>query len=112
MKSCKTFYAEIHLGLKNLDTDYIVHSQQIRNYIQKFCNEVGLCVSVTHTEYVYTNGCEPGLIIRLINYPRFPKRSGDILDIAFNLAGQLKILAGQKRVSIITPVRTYTIGDI
>jgi hypothetical protein len=41
------------------------------DYARQYCDEHGLCVTVTPTIYVYTGGQEVGLAVGLINYPRF-----------------------------------------
>ena len=35
--------------------------------------EKGACVNVVDTEYIYKYGCEKGVVVEFINYPRFPK---------------------------------------
>lgn len=45
--------------------------QRIKDCCLDYCSRVGLCVTVTPTSYVYTNGQEEGAIIGLINYPKF-----------------------------------------
>ena len=37
-------------------------------YYQKYCDEVGLCVTVTDTWFIYKDGNEPGLIIGFISF--------------------------------------------
>ncbi len=44
------------------------------------CDAVGLCVTVTATSYIYTGGEEAGVIVGLINYPRFPSEPADAPD--------------------------------
>lgn len=43
---------------------------EARDLCRAFCDEEGLCVTVTPTTYVYTGGEEDGVIVGLINYPR------------------------------------------
>lgn len=52
---------------------------------REFCLR-GLCVSITEADFVFTGGMESGVRIGLINYPRFPKLSHDIADVAIELA--------------------------
>jgi len=40
--------------------------------VERYCNDVGLCVTLTETVYVFTGGQEPGWCVGLRNYPRFP----------------------------------------
>jgi hypothetical protein len=39
---------------------------------REFCDELGWCVTVTPTTYVYKGGEEAGFIVGAINYARFP----------------------------------------
>lgn len=77
---------------------------------KKYCNEVGLCVTVSKTEFVYTQGMESGVIVRLINYPRFPTIDFlSILDKGKLLAYKLIEGLYQGSATIITPYKTYWI---
>lgn len=72
-----------------------------------FCDEEGLCVTVTPTAYVYTGGEEAGVIVGLINYPRFPSEPNDILATAKLLALELMAKLEQESVSVQTPDETH-----
>lgn len=76
--------------------DYKLLAEESRN----FCDEIGLCVTVTPTKYIYTNGEEDGSIIGLINYGRFPKSEKDVWNLAENLAKRLKVAANQTSFTI------------
>jgi hypothetical protein len=76
------------------------------NVCGAYCDDVGLCVTVTLTDYVYTKGCEGGLIIGLINYPRFPAEPAQIEETAFALGALLRDAMGQESFAIQTPVAT------
>jgi len=73
----------------------------------QYCNSVGLCVTVTPTEYVYTYGRESGVIIGLMNYPRFPTTLEELEKIACKLA-EWHLIPGlaQGSFSVVTPSRT------
>lgn len=45
---------------------------EAKKEIRSYCYEVGLCVTVTPTDFIYTGGEESGFVIGLVNYPRFP----------------------------------------
>lgn len=45
---------------------------QARQICREHCFDVGLCVTVKQTTYIYSGGEESGVEIGLINYPRFP----------------------------------------
>lgn len=76
-----------------------------------FCDHVGFCVTVARTNYVYTNGAEPGVVVGLINYPRFPLEPEDLLQAAESLAWHLVGVLEQRSCSIQTPTETYRYSD-
>lgn len=63
----------------------------------------GLCVNVTPTNYLYTGGSETGVIVELINYPRFPSSPEDIRNQAENLASSLMFGLCQGSYTIMYP---------
>lgn len=71
-----------------------------------YCNEVGFCVTVTPTSYVYRGGEEAGFIVGLINYPRFPASPFEIASKAVQLADRLREALGQESYSIQYPDQT------
>lgn len=73
---------------------------EARDICRAFCDEEGLCVTVTPTAYVYTGGEEAGVIVGLINYPRFPSEPSDILTTAKLLALELMHKLEQESVSV------------
>ena len=81
-----------------------------RFWAQQYCDEVGLCVTLTKTEYVYTNGIEHGVIIGLINNPQVPRTFEFITEKATDLAEFLLEKLIQKSYSIQTPEETITIS--
>jgi hypothetical protein len=81
-----------------------------KSIAREFCDQVGLCVTVTKTSYVYTGGEESGVIVGLINYPRFPKEPHVIELNAFLLAERLVKGLGQQSYSIQTPDETKWIS--
>lgn len=66
--------------------DYQVAKQICREY----CFTHGCCVTVTATQYIYSAGEESGIIVGLINYPRFPKTPRELEVIAEELALELR----------------------
>ena len=111
MKTVKTFYAHIFLGLKDLDAEFVYPIEDVKSICQSFCDEVGLCVTITPTEFVYTNGNENGCIVGLINYPRFPNTELNIRETAIKLGTKLLFLFNQKRLSIEFPDETVMLSD-
>jgi hypothetical protein len=81
----------------------------IKTYLQEYANVIGFCTTVTDTEFIYKNGREKGVVIGIINYPRFPSTPEKLLDHAFTIAYNLLIIAKQKRISIVTSDDTYMV---
>jgi hypothetical protein len=71
-----------------------------------YCNEVGLCVTVTKTNYSYTGGRAAGVIVGLINYPRFPSTPEAIWARAEELAARLRERLRQQSYTIQAPDKT------
>jgi ferredoxin len=74
-----------------------------RQVCREHCMKVGLCVTVTPTEYIYTGGQEAGVIVRLVNYPRFPCSDAELEGKAQALAQKLADALCQWSVLIQTP---------
>lgn len=90
-------------------SDKIHNIDEAYKICQGYCDIVGLCVTVTPTKYIYKNGEEDGIIIGLINYPRFPSTPYDIETTALEIASKFLITFNQLKVSIETPETTYMI---
>lgn len=76
---CLTHVIKIYIaGDKNLAR------QVLQEYVMK-----GMCVSISDEEYIYTMGNETGIVVNLINYPRFPKSKQELLTEAYQLAEHL-----------------------
>lgn len=80
-----------------------------REICRAYCDEIGLCVTVTPTTYVYTGGEEAG-VVGLINYPRFPSTPPEIFAKAEALALRLIDGLGQESASIQSPLLTVWIS--
>ncbi len=63
---------------------------------RQYCDETGFCVTTTRTLYIYTNGQEPGVIVGLINYPRFPNTPEQLWERAETLAERLRVALEQE----------------
>ena len=83
------------------------NAAQAREICRAFCFGVGLCVTVTPTEYIYTGGQEAGVVIGLINYPRFPNDPDNLLTLARQLADDLMHGLHQHSYTIQTPTETF-----
>lgn len=74
----------------------------IKQVCRQQCMEVGLCVTVLETQFIYTAGEESGAIVGLINYARFPSSREEINKNAEELAHRLMVACCQRSFSIIT----------
>jgi len=74
-----------------------------RRICRKFCIDEGFCVTVTATEYVYTGGCESGVIVGCINYPRFSSGKFELMEKAERLAETLKAGLSQHSYTLVAP---------
>ena len=106
MKGVKTYTANIYVGLKPNydDTSMDVLNQnklKATAICQKYCDDIGLGLTLTDTTFIYTKGNEPGLIVGLINYPRFPAEKKDIREKAIALARNLLSELNQQRLSVV-----------
>lgn len=84
--------------------------------LQKYCNDVGYCVTLNTVEYIYKDGNEHGLRVGLINYPRFPSDPIALTNKAIEIAELLRQGLKQESFSVETPVETiwysYRKGDV
>ena len=96
-----TFTANIYVGLKEGYEGPTHTFDGARFIIREYVSSIGLCVTITPTEFWYVNGNEPGIIVGLINYPRFPTTPQRIKDMAIELGYQLKDAFKQQRISIV-----------
>lgn len=80
--------------------------QEAERICRDFCLEVGLCVTVTPTSYIYTGGQEAGFVVGFINYPRFPASADEIDAKAEALGTRLLVGLAQLSFSVETAQRT------
>lgn len=87
---------------------YIAGDHRLATVIcREYCDAVGFCVTVTPTEYVYTGGQESGVIVGLINYPRFPIDPISLLCHAREIGDLLLDRLEQQSYTIETPETTH-----
>jgi hypothetical protein len=77
---------------------------------RQYCDQVGFCVTVDQTVYVYTGGMESGVRIGLINYPRFPKEPDEIRQHAEHLGIRLRLGLKQDSYTIMASDGTVWIS--
>jgi hypothetical protein len=81
-----------------------------RRICREFCMEVGECVTVTPTTYIYTGGEEAGVLVRFINYPRFPREAPQIMATAAELAERLMFGLSQHSYTLENPTGTQWVS--
>lgn len=114
MKEVPTYEAKIYVGYDETNGyggRMLHNTPELTKICQDYCDQVGLCVTITEIKFVYTKGKEHGAIIGLINYPRFPSDNEQIRAKAIALANIFLVKFGQKRISIVCSDRTIMIGD-
>lgn len=122
VRSLSSFWANIYVGLKETHRyeppwEYEgpwprVHSvEEIEKVCQDYCDNNGFCVSVTQTKFIYTKGNEPGVIVGIISYPRFPSDNGELRRRALELAELLRKQCDQYKVSVVMPSEVVMLGE-
>ncbi|MBI2057142.1 hypothetical protein HYT91_02705 [Candidatus Pacearchaeota archaeon] len=106
MKSVETITAKIYLGLREGYTNKVHTINEVKNFLQDYVDKTSFCVTITPTTFVYKNGRENGVIIGLINYPRFPKTKKELKRRAEEIAKLCKEEYKQNRISIEYPDKT------
>lgn len=107
MKTVNSYNIQIWVGLKE-GYDGEQHSiKEVEEELQQFTDALGECITITPTKYIYKNGNEEGVVIGLINYPRFERKSEELTGRAFEIASMLMRKFKQYRVTITTPDVTY-----
>jgi hypothetical protein len=114
----ETFRAEIYVGAYDTEEDFTRPVAEIKETCQFFVQDEGLCVNVRETWYSYGDGegeggNEPGAVVELIHYPRFPRDNPEesITVQALNLAEVLMERMNQERISVVCSDETYTLQN-
>lgn len=112
MKHARTYIATIYVSREVKDGP-VLDYETIVATCRAYCDQVGLCVTVSPVTFVYTDGQEEGAAVGLINYPRFPSSRRTLRRHALNLTERLQVALGQRRASVVLPGLTYmtTYGD-
>ncbi len=84
--------------------------QQAKKHLGLLCFDIGLCVTVEPTTYVYTGGEEKGIVVGFINYPRFPRKPEELWDIAKGIGNNLRVELNQWSFSLMDANRTWWIS--
>jgi len=111
MKTLRQYNVQIWVGLRNRYSNYVHPIDDARRICQNYVNEIGDCVTITPTDYIYTNGSEPGVVIGYIQYPRFPRTRKEIRKRAIDLAEKLMVGLDQLKVTVTTPHKSYMLSQ-
>jgi len=108
---CDTYEIKIYVGLKE-HYDGIVHdSKEVKKLLFNYVNVDKIALSITELSFVYPVGGEPGVMIGIINYPRYPLKEEELRAKAFKIAKLCMNEFHQERVSIVTRNKTYTLEN-
>lgn len=102
-----TYTTMIYVGLKCGYDGEIISFEDVEKKIQEYVDWLGMCVTVTRTKFIYTDGNEPGIIVGFINYPRYPSNDEIITRNTITLAQLLLKFCHQRGVTVVTPTTTY-----
>ncbi len=72
-----------------------------KRLLRQECYRRGLCVTVQAADFVDTGGEEAGIVVGLLNYPRFPSEPADILYRAREIALALMPHLNQKSALLV-----------
>lgn len=94
--NCSTFWAKIYIaGPKHKAEDVC------RQWAER-----GACVNVYETNYIYKYGEQTGVVVEIINYPRFPKTPSEITLLALELGFKLLDAMNQGSFTLQTTENT------
>ena len=108
---CETYKVNVYMGLQEGYDGSVRTVKDAIRAVRKYTDEVGLGVTVTPTYFVYTGGDEPGVIIGLVNYPRFPSDKVEIRKHGFELAKRLLVEFKQHRCTVELPDRSVLLEN-
>lgn len=74
-----------------------------RRAVRAFCSGRGFCATVQRADYIYTGGEEAGVVIGIINYPRFPRTPDELLSAANELAMHVCLALHQSSYTVEGP---------
>lgn len=106
-----SYNVSLYVGFKNIETGIELPIEVAKITCQEYCDNFGLCVSITPTFFIYTNGNENGCIVGFINYPQFPQSNEQIFNHAVNIAKLLKEKYHQNKVTLVASDKTLMVSD-
>lgn len=111
VKQLESYEVKIYCGMRVMYTDEVNDEKVPVEICARFCDENKVAVSYTKTHFYYPGGDEPGIIVGMINYPRFPRMTGEIDRIELSLAEELMVGLKQFRVSVVMPDHTIMLSN-
>ena len=113
--SIKTFWARIFIGTFRQYEPFVHRTEaDFFSLIGTLSNQEKICLEVSRTSYVYPgapHGGEPGYVVGIIAYPRFPQTKGVLRKKALKIAETLRRYFEQHRVSVMFPDETILVGE-
>jgi hypothetical protein len=77
---------------------------------RRYCDDHKVGLTITETHFMYPGGSEPGMVVSLINYPRFPILNSEVLQAALELADLILIALDQERLTVVEiPGETFLV---
>lgn len=111
-KSHPSYNATIFVGLRRRSDGYVHSIDKVEEICQAYCDEIGLlCVTVTPTRFIYTDGAEPGAAVGFIHYPRYPADTERVKTHALELGRRLKQACDQLGLSVVLPDETFWFAE-
>lgn len=80
--------------------------KKAKEVCREFCFENTLCVTVQKTNFIYKGGEESGVVVELVNYPRFPTSPESLFEKATLLANELMTYCCQESFLITDDKQT------
>lgn len=78
---------------------------------RRMCMADPFCVTVRPVEYIYTGGQEAGVVVSIINYPRFPRTPEELRAKAFNITSALMVELCQESATIEMTNETVMVSN-
>jgi len=107
MKYQETIEAKLFVGLREGYTENYKSLSDFYDFLRKYIKRGDFAITVTSTRFFYQTGEEEGVIIGMINYPRFPLSKDAIKNIIIDLGYSLMKEFNQYRTTVIIGNDTY-----
>ena len=107
----KTFEVKIWMGLMEGYTGPVHNILEAQEICMNYVNDVKLCVTLSPTKFIYVDGNEPGVVVGLIQYPRFLMSEKEITEKAIDLARIMMKEFKQFRCSVVASDKTYMLEN-